>query len=108
MLLIPCPFCGPRAEIEFAYAGEAHIQRPPDPAATDDATWTDFLYNRTNPKGPHAERWRHAHGCNRFFTIARNTVTDELISPLPSREGPGVGMGLGEPIPTTHEPHTPK
>ena len=27
MLLIPCPYCGPRPELEFRYAGEAHIAR---------------------------------------------------------------------------------
>ncbi len=27
MLLIPCPLCGPRAEVEFRYAGEAHLIR---------------------------------------------------------------------------------
>ena len=28
MLLIDCPHCGPRAEIEFRYGGEAHMVRP--------------------------------------------------------------------------------
>ena len=27
MLLIPCPWCGPRDEVEFRYGGEAHIAR---------------------------------------------------------------------------------
>ena len=31
MLLIPCPYCGERPEIEFAYGGEAHIARPRKP-----------------------------------------------------------------------------
>ena len=30
MLLIPCPHCGPRAEIEFRHAGEAHLVRRTD------------------------------------------------------------------------------
>ena len=30
MLLIPCPWCGPRAEVEFTCGGEAHIERPVD------------------------------------------------------------------------------
>ena len=78
MLLIPCPFCGPRAEIEFAYAGEAGIARPPDPAAIDDATWSAFLFDRSNTKGRYTERWRHAHGCGRFFDVTRDTVTDVI------------------------------
>ena len=54
MLLIHCPYCGERPENEFRYGGEAHIARPRDPAALDDAAWAEFLYMRTNPKGPHA------------------------------------------------------
>jgi sarcosine oxidase subunit delta len=79
MLLIDCPFCGPRPEIEFRHGGEAHIARPADPATLDDAAWADFLYNRTNPKGLHAERWRHVHGCGRFFNALRDTVSDDVI-----------------------------
>ena len=78
MLLIPCPWCGPRPENEFHYAGEAHIARPPDPAAVDYAAWADFLYMRTNPRGTHTERWRHQYGCGRFFDCVRDTVTDRI------------------------------
>ena len=28
MMLIECPFCGPRDETEFSCGGEAHIARP--------------------------------------------------------------------------------
>ena len=80
MLLIPCPYCGPRPEIEFRYGGEAHIVRPSDPAAVDDAAWTDYLFMRTNPKGRHAERWRHSHGCGQFFNGLRDTVNDRIIA----------------------------
>jgi sarcosine oxidase subunit delta len=80
MLLIPCPFCGPRPEIEFRHGGEAHISRPTDSASVDDAAWADFLYMRDNPKGVHVERWRHAHGCGRFFNCVRHTVTDRIIA----------------------------
>ncbi|MGD0431917.1 MAG: sarcosine oxidase subunit delta [Acetobacteraceae bacterium] len=80
MLLIPCPWCGPRPEIEFRHAGEAHIARPADPASVTDAAWADFLYNRSNARGVHAERWRHVHGCGRFFNCIRDTVTDRVIA----------------------------
>jgi sarcosine oxidase subunit delta len=76
MLLIACPWCGVRPENEFHYGGEAHIARPPDAYSLDDATWADFLYMRKNPKGRHAERWRHIHGCGRFFNCLRDTVSD--------------------------------
>lgn len=83
MLIIPCPICGPRPESEFTYAGEAHIARPPDPAAVDEASWTGFLHDRTNPKGEHAERWRHTHGCARYFNAVRNTMTDRFVTTYP-------------------------
>lgn len=80
MLLIDCPFCGSRPEIEFRYGGEAHIARPSDPAALDDAQWATHLYFRTNPAGVHAERWRHFHGCGRFFNALRDTVSDRFVA----------------------------
>ncbi len=33
MLLIRCPWCGPRDEIEFRYGGQAHLVYPADPEA---------------------------------------------------------------------------
>lgn len=78
MLLITCPYCGPRPEIEFRHAGEAHLKRPA-PTVGDEA-WADFVYMRANPKGMHAERWRHMHGCGRFFNSIRNTVTDRIVA----------------------------
>jgi len=80
MLLIPCPWCGPRPENEFHHGGEAHIVRPAYPASTSDAEWADYLYNRSNSKGSHAERWRHIHGCGQFFNCIRDTVTDRIVT----------------------------
>jgi sarcosine oxidase subunit delta len=78
MLLIPCPYCGPRPEIEFRNGGEAHIARPANPAGISDEAWERYLFLRSNPKGLHYERWRHVHGCGRFFNAARDTVTDRI------------------------------
>ena len=87
MLLIHCPYCDEkRAEIEFAYAGEAHIARPPDPAALSDEDWTQYLFIRSNPRGRHHERWRHIHGCGRFFNAVRDTVTDKFEVTYKARE----------------------
>ena len=79
MLLIDCPYCGARPEIEFAYGGEAHLARPADPFAQSDEDWSAYLYLRRNPKGRHAERWRHTHGCGRFFNAVRDTVSDFFV-----------------------------
>jgi sarcosine oxidase subunit delta len=80
MLLIPCPYCGERPEPEFRYAGEAHIARPADPSRRDDQQWAEFLYVRTNSRGIHYERWRHIHGCGRFFNAVRHSVSDVFIA----------------------------
>ncbi|MDP6708557.1 MAG: sarcosine oxidase subunit delta [Alphaproteobacteria bacterium] len=80
MLLIACPWCGPRDEAEFSCGGEAHIARPLEPEKLTDAEWADYLFLRTNQKGLHYERWNHAHGCRRWFNVARSTVTHEILA----------------------------
>ena len=80
VLLIPCPFCGDRPEIEFTHGGQAHLARPAQPADLNDQAWAEFLYMRTNTKGIHAERWRHAHGCGQFFNALRDTTTDHFLA----------------------------
>jgi sarcosine oxidase subunit delta len=78
VLRIHCPHCGLRDEPEFTFGGPAHITRPlPD---VDDATWTDYLFNRENPAGLHFERWLHGYGCGRWFNVARDTATHEIIA----------------------------
>jgi sarcosine oxidase subunit delta len=85
MLLIDCPYCGmARPEIEFRFAGEAHLARPLDPAALDDEAWGAHLYRRENPRGLHAERWRHIHGCGRFFNALRDTRSDIILAVYPA------------------------
>jgi sarcosine oxidase subunit delta len=90
MLLIDCPYCGERPEPEFVYGGEAHIARPAQPSAVSAQEWADYLYRRDNTRGVHAERWRHTHGCGRFFNALRATTTAFF---LPTDK-------VGEPRPT--------
>lgn len=81
MLLINCPYCGmDRPELEFRYGGEAHVARPLDPSSVSDQDWAEYLYFRSNPRGVHAERWRHTSGCGRFFNAIRHTVTDRILA----------------------------
>ena len=62
----------------------------PTPRRCADDQWAEFLYLRTNPKGRHVERWRHVHGCARFFNCVRDTVTDKIEDTYRSGEpGPG-------------------
>jgi heterotetrameric sarcosine oxidase delta subunit len=94
MLLIPCPWCGPRDEIEFRYGGEAHIARPAEADAMSDPEFADYLFMRNNPKGAFRERWVHAHGCRRWFNAVRHTISHEIIAvyriggPPPEIPGP--------------------
>lgn len=78
MLQIPCPWCGARDEIEFAYGGEADRPRPENPDVLSDEEWAEFLFMRRNPKGLHRERWRHASGCGRWFNLIRHTSSHSL------------------------------
>ncbi len=81
MLLIHCPYCEETLpEAEFTYAGEAHIARAEKPSELTDEQWEGYLFIRTNTRGPHFERWRHMHGCGRFFNAVRNTVSDRFLT----------------------------
>ncbi|WEX10204.1 sarcosine oxidase subunit delta [Chelativorans sp. AA-79] len=80
MLLIHCPYCQEeRPELEFRHAGEAHIARPENIADISDEAFERYFFIRSNPKGVTFERWRHIHGCARFFNAARDTVTDKFL-----------------------------
>ena len=73
-----------RVRVErFRYGGEAHVARPADPAALDDRDWSQFLFVRDNPKGVFAERWNHAHGCQRWFNALRDTRSDGFVTTYP-------------------------
>ena len=92
MLLIDCPYCGLRPELEFSHGGQAHVARPGNPAEVSAEDWTNFLYMRSNLKGVHAERWRHTHGCGRFFNALRDTTTDHFLATYKAGQpAPAVG-----------------
>ncbi len=80
MLFIPCPYCGPRSEEEFSYGNEAHIARPEAPEKLSDAEWAEFVFMRGNTKGVFLERWMHAQGCRRWFNVARDTVSYDILA----------------------------
>lgn len=88
MLLIPCPWCGPRDESEFSCGGEAHIARPHETDQLADEQWADYLFMRKNPKGVHLERWVHRLGCRRWFNLARSTVSHEILAVYRMGEAP--------------------
>jgi sarcosine oxidase subunit alpha len=101
MLLIPCPWCGPRDEAEFHYGGQAHVPYPEAPASLTDEEWARYLFFRDNPKGPFAERWSHAAGCRRWFNAVRDTATNEVLAVYRSGEERPATV---EPRPVTSQP----
>jgi len=88
MLLIPCPWSGPRAESEFEYGGEGGITRPLQPDTLTDEEWGDYVFMRKNPKGLHHEQWRHI-GSGRWFNLLRDTVNNRILAT----------WKMGEPMP---------
>ena len=79
MLLITCPFCGPRSETEFTYGGPAVERRPDAPQELSDEEWVAYLTVVPNPMGPVRERWWHAKGCGAWLLVERDTVTHDIL-----------------------------
>ena len=94
MLLIPCPHCGDRAQVEFAYGGDATRQRPPDGAP--DEAWYEYVYLRSNPRGAHREWWLHHAGCGRWIRVTRDTATHAVLGAEPAS-----GLARGDAAPET-------
>jgi heterotetrameric sarcosine oxidase delta subunit len=84
VLLIPCPWCGARAQSEFSYGGDATLKRPAPDAPVD--AWIAFVYQRDNPAGPHDELWFHGAGCRQWFRVRRDTRTHEIIASEPPHD----------------------
>jgi sarcosine oxidase subunit delta len=84
MILIRCPWCGPRDAGEFHYSGESKAR--PDPRSATEAQWRDYLYFPANPCGPVRETWYHRMGCRRFFAVQRDTASNESTTLDPNRD----------------------
>lgn len=74
---ITCPACGERSVAEFAYGGDATAPRPTLDASAED--WCVAVYDRENPRGPHAEYWQHAQGCRSWLKVERDTLTHAIL-----------------------------
>ena len=99
MLRIPCPYCGDRDEAEFRCGGEA-TDAIPEPGASDGA-WSDYLFNRDNPKGLVHELWCHSYGCNQWFYLVRDTVTHRIHAAYRADEPRSAASA---PVPAEAEP----
>jgi sarcosine oxidase, subunit delta len=78
MLAIPCPHCGPRAEIEFVAGGEV-VDRPFEPSELTPQAWFEYATHRPNTRGIAHERWWHSHGCRQWFSVYRDTTTNRFV-----------------------------
>jgi sarcosine oxidase subunit delta len=90
MILISCPYCGPRNSNEFTYFGE--LEARPAVGGVSEAQWRDYLYAEKNPAGLTTEKWQHSAGCGKFFVVERHTVTNEVrrtYLPGAREAGPG-------------------
>jgi heterotetrameric sarcosine oxidase delta subunit len=90
MILLPCPWCGPRDAVEFAHSGE--LRPRPDPATAAPAQWRAYLYLRANTRGWVTETWYHRMGCRRFITVQRHTETNETRMPPPGNAAAAAGQ----------------
>lgn len=95
MMLLPCPWCGPRNVSEFQYLGE-DIPRP-DPNHADRGEWRGYLYFRENPRGWTTELWHHNAGCRQHFRLERDTLSNDTD---PSTSPPRASAGA---VPTANE-----
>ncbi len=78
MQIFPCPFCGPRDEREFHFAGEAGKTRPDTTGEVSPDDWATYLHMHRNEKGRTREVWVHT-PCAEMFIMERNSVTMEVL-----------------------------
>jgi len=85
MIIINCPFCGPRDHSEFGYGGDASIEYPALDAPMEE--WHDAIYLRENIRGMQSETWHHVNGCRMWLVVERDTMTHEIRSVRPAHPG---------------------
>src|SRR5262245_30748454 len=74
-LRVTCPICGSRPYTEYWFGGEL-VPRP----APGDGARQDYerVWLKQNISGRQHERWFHHAGCRRWFTVERDTTTNEI------------------------------
>lgn len=96
MQIFPCPFCGPRDEREFHFAGESGKVRP-DTARSEGAIdisakgWSDYLYTQRNDHGYVREVWMHL-PCQELFLLERHSITMDVVGATSFRDAGTKGV----------------
>jgi sarcosine oxidase subunit delta len=76
MKIINCPLNGPRNASEFLWGGE--VKEMPEPAISDPAVWSDYVFLQENEAGLVREWWCHLPTAF-WFIAERDTRTDEIL-----------------------------
>lgn len=79
MIILSCPFCGPRGEGEFHFGGDFGNARPEGFEQVSADQWSRYLHHRRNPKGSASEIWMHL-TCGEIFRVDRDTVSHAVAS----------------------------
>ena len=89
MQLFDCPWCGPRAHIEFTYLRDSESVAAGTMATpSDERRDLERIYLRRNHLGTHTEIWQHSFGCRGCLRITRNNLTHEVDQCLPASPEP--------------------
>ena len=78
MIVLQCPWCGPRNVSEFHSLGE--VVNRPDPRTANRWEWRNYLYLRSNPAGRVHERWFHRAGCRQYVDAERDTRDNTVFA----------------------------
>ncbi|PVH27317.1 sarcosine oxidase subunit delta [Pararhodobacter oceanensis] len=85
MIILNCPFCGPRDHSEFDYGGDGSITYPSLDAPVED--WHAAVFLRDNICGVQTETWQHTQGCRMWLLVERDTMSHEVHSIRPAHPG---------------------
>jgi sarcosine oxidase, subunit delta len=75
---IICPVCGIRRSYEFQFGGEDKGPRPAEENLNPE-TWCEYVHMNKSIAGIQKEWWFHRDGCGSWFTIYRDTTTNQQV-----------------------------
>lgn len=76
MKILTCPINGPRPLEEFVFGGA--VRPMPDPKQVSNATWADYVFNRSGEPGIQREWWYHR-ASSTWFIAERDTARDQIV-----------------------------
>ena len=79
MQVFTCPFCGPRPETEFHFAGDYGNLRPEGFTEVSAETWSRYLFTHANRRGEVREIWKHL-TCMEVFAMTRDSVSHAVLA----------------------------